>query len=104
VQHLNTLSVPDKRNDHYILLFYKSTCPACHRIMGNWKEFKHNSVNSNFTVIDFDSLDPQNNGIFEYFKIDAVPTLFKLKLDSKDYVQKMKSDVTLNNLHEFARF
>ena len=96
--------IPDKRNDHYILLFYKSLCPACKRIMDTWGRFKHQHMSSNFTIIDYDAMDPKNQGIFEQFKIESVPTIFKLKLDTTNYIQKMMTDITLENLNNFANF
>lgn len=96
--------IPDKRNDHYILLFYKSTCPASRHIMGDWEEFKRQHMDSNFTIIEYDSMDPKNADVFAYFKVDSVPTLFKLRLDQSDYIQKMSSNISPHTLNDFAKF
>lgn len=95
-----------KRREHCIILFYKSTCPACQRILGVWENFKRQNANSDFTIIDYDAMDPENTEIFKHFKIDSVPTIFKLKFDRKDhdFIEKLSVPITSGSLNDFARF
>jgi len=104
----NTSNVLQKqKEDHVIILFYKSTCPACQKIMGDWLEFKRQSNNSNFTIIDCDSDKLENKQIFQYFKIEFVPTVLKLRFDVRsadNIVTKMNETINLDNLNKFAIF
>lgn len=96
-----------QKEDHVIALFYRATCPACQRIMGDWLEFKRQHKDSNFTVIDYDSEKPENKQIFQFFKIEFVPTIFKLTFDAQDkkkITTKMNDEINLGNLQKFANF
>jgi thiol-disulfide isomerase/thioredoxin len=106
-------NIPDRqvlknqKEDHVIVLFYRSTCPACQKIMGDWIEFKRQHKDSNFSLIDYDNDNPDNKQIFQYFKIEFVPTIFKLTFDALDknkITTKMNSEINLANLHSFVNF
>lgn len=104
---MDLISLQKKKEDHIIVLFYRSTCPACQKIMGDWLEFKRQHKDSAFTVIDYDSENPENKQIFQYFKIEFVPTIFKLMFDAQDknkITTKMEGEINLANLHRFANF
>lgn len=85
-----------KSRDNFIVLFHKSSCPACKKIMPTWNQFKGmHTDNPNFTILDWDSNDPKNRGVFDYFKIEFVPTVFKLELLEPDIVTKLEDPITL---------
>jgi len=88
--------------DHFIVLFYRSTCPACQKIMNDWENFKKAPING-FTTIQFDGDDISNRDIFKYFKVNSVPTIFKLQLDRQDYIHKLEGPITYESLTRFAR-
>jgi thiol-disulfide isomerase/thioredoxin len=97
----------DKKLYHFIILFYKSSCPACKKIMPHWNEFKRLSVlrPANFTIIEYDSDDKINAEIFQRFKIEDVPTVVKLRLDrDSNYAEGMTDSINVNNLLKFGIF
>lgn len=99
--------VQKQKEDHIIILFYKSTCPSSQRIMGDWFEFKRQHKDSPFTILDYDSNNPENIDIFRHFKVTFVPAVFKLTFDAKDknnLATKMKDTITHDSLHKFAIF
>jgi thiol-disulfide isomerase/thioredoxin len=94
----------DKRDDHFIVLFYNSLCSSCMKIMDDWTKFKQLHTRSNFTILDYNNRDPNNSSIFNRFKITHVPTIIKLRLDSQDYMEIMQGPININTLGDFAYF
>jgi thiol-disulfide isomerase/thioredoxin len=96
-----------QKENRVIVLFYRPTCPACKKIMGHWKEFKRQHKDSNFTITEYNSENPDNREIFESFEIEFVPTIFKLAFDEKDNKRiktKMNDKIDPDSLHRFAKF
>jgi hypothetical protein len=97
----------DKNLDYFIILFYKSSCSACKKIMPYWNEFKRQSMlqSTNFTPIEYDSDDTANAEIFQRFKIENVPMVVKLRLDrNNNYAEGMVDPISVNNLLNFSVF
>jgi thiol-disulfide isomerase/thioredoxin len=95
----------NKKADHFIVLFYKSSCPVCQSIMSTWNEFKRQHQDSNFTVLDYDINNANNVQLFKYFNILQVPTIIKLQLDKKEgYIEKFQGTISLDSLHQFSNF
>ncbi|VBB17948.1 hypothetical protein YASMINEVIRUS_411 [Yasminevirus sp. GU-2018] len=106
-KQLYTLQKPvpqDKTNDHFIVLFFRSSCPACKAISNDWRRFKQESVNSNFTVLEYDGDDPANMTIFKHFGVELVPTVIKLRLDQQNYAEKLTSQPSYESIRRFAKF
>jgi len=99
-------NLSNKRKDHFIILFYKSSCPQCIKINPIWNEFKMQNDLSNFTTIEYDWDDTSNSEIFRLFKIKKVPTIVKLRLDNNagNYAEELVETVNLDNLSRFTNF
>lgn len=96
----------NKRNTHFMILFYKSSCATCQSILPFWEEFKRQNSMANFTCLEYDKDDDSNKEIFTRFKIENVPSVVKLRLDrnTSDYSEKLTSSINLENLLKFTLF
>ena len=108
-RNLNSELVNNHKEDHLIVLFYRTSCPACKNIMSIWENFKKLNQDSNFIFLEFDSddSDDNTNRIFSYFNIEYVPTIFKIRYDAsskEDISKKLKQSITLDSLTNFAVF
>jgi thiol-disulfide isomerase/thioredoxin len=94
-----------KEGTQFVILFYRSSCPACKKIFPQWTEFKKRNSLENFTTLEYDNDDKSNEKIFELFKINEVPTVIKLKLDkSANYAEILNAPIDLENLSKFSVF
>lgn len=111
IYHRNKKSLSDRllnnKNNHIIVLFYRTTCGDCKRIMGEWDKFVEHYSGSEFKIISYDGDNQDNMKIFKYFKITDVPTVLKLRLDTKDretMITKMSDNISYETLRNFATF
>jgi hypothetical protein len=79
----------NKKNDHYMILFYDLSRPESEQIIKHWNEFKRNNSSENFSMIEYDindsslqdSIRSDNSELFSLFKIKNIPSVIKVKLD-----------------------
>jgi thiol-disulfide isomerase/thioredoxin len=109
ITNLNPNQNNTNKEDHLIVLFYRTSCSACKNIMDIWENFKNLNQDSNFIFLEFDSDDSDNDTkrIFSYFNIEYVPTVFKIRYDAiskHDIAKKLDKNITLDTLNNFAIF
>lgn len=99
-----TLDEKEKTEEHAIVLFYRSSCPACQSILPIWKEYKSQNISSPFTIAEYDADEPSNASIFRRFNISAVPTVLKLRIGRELNVEKLKDPITSSSLSSLSVF
>lgn len=93
------------RDNNFMILFHNPDCSACRETMPVWNEFKakSNETSRKIIILEFEDND-HNSKVFEYFKIQYVPTIIKLQLDKKKYATLFNDDINISNLLKFSQF